>query len=321
MDPKGVLSGEYTNCSLQITRETFNYYIFWTWGTDLAIATICFAVFIILFWSPRRTSRPAEYLIPFYFCFTGDAYTISGISHMPELIDPTNVQVISLLQTTAYTVGSVASLLLLSLAMVLLGLTPRSTSALKRILFFVVLCCAFSVLIWEKWERVEVVSGLTIYPCLYFGILLILMIVYLVQICKEEKEKRWHYMIKAFATLIVLASLVYKVLFFPKCGSLQAYLNCYQECPLPPGEDMSQSAYLHDVVLMLGYMVWAWSEDGSPSIKQENYGHEGVVQDDATVISEGTFTNSEHGEQLGQEERMELLNQEESMEFGEVARA
>jgi hypothetical protein len=85
-------------------------------------------------------------------------------------------------------------------------------------------------------------------------------------------------------------------MFYPKCGSLQAYKECFQECPFPGS--LNQNGFFN-IALIFGMSGWAWSEDSVPSIKQPKI----ILQDDLTILSNGSdsefLEDIEEGEEDG----------------------
>lgn len=97
----------------------------------------------------------------------------------------------------------------------------------------------------------------------FSAIIFFLAIAYSLKICNDQ-GKRWHYIVKVLALVIYLAAGVLAIVFLPKCGSLEAYKLCFEDCPLPKG--FNHNAAYH-VGFMIGTIVWAWSEDIMSSIE------------------------------------------------------
>jgi hypothetical protein len=277
-----------SNCTIPFDEETFVDNTAWTRGTSFGITAVCFAAFVKLYFFPHNSpsssstiycrTKPSEYLVPVYFLLTGISHGIAGIGH--SIIETTTDPRKSTLEMASQFVGSAASILVLILGLTIWGTTPKSKSNLTRVMWWIVVLSFSAETICAVLFNHQVLAGIDLHSVVSFGILLPLLVLYIRQIFKD-KAKVWHYLIKAGAVMTVVTALCYSYMFYPKCGSLQAYKECFQECPLPGS--LNQNGFFN-IALIFGMSGWAWSEDSVPSIKQPKI----LLQDDLTLLSNGS---------------------------------
>eukprot|EP00980_Cylindrotheca_fusiformis_P006366 scaffold1356_cov123-Cylindrotheca_fusiformis.AAC.47 len=195
---------------------------------------------------------------------------------------------------------SAASILALILGLAMVGTTPQSKLMAIRALWWLVVISYSAEMICVVIFRYEVLGGIDLHSLLAFGILLLLFFLYIAQSWRAKSMKSWHYMIKAVALLTVIGALCYSFMFYPKCGSLEAYRSCFEECPLPKG--MNQKSFFN-IALMFGLSGWAWSEDSFPTIRPRK------IRDDLTIISTGSGSSSS---ELGMDSDLEDMEEGES---------
>jgi hypothetical protein len=292
-----------SNCTIRFDEETFVDNTAWTRGTSFGVTTVCFAAFVKLYFFPHNSpsssstiycrTKPTEYLVPVYFLLTGISHGIAGIGH--AIIETTTDPRKSTLEMASQFVGSAASILVLILGLTIVGTTPKSKSNLTRAMWWIAVLSFSAETICAVLFNQQVLAGIDLHSCVSFGILLFLLVLYIRQMFKD-KAKVWHYLIKAGALMTVLIALCYSYMFYPKCGSLQAYKECFQECPFPGS--LNQNGFFN-IALIFGMSGWAWSEDSVPSIKQPKI----ILQDDLTILSNGSdsefLEDIEEGEEDG----------------------
>lgn len=281
-----------SNCVFSVKEETFVDNNAWTEGTGFAVMTVCFAAFVKLYFFPQRRShssrkcycrrKASDCLVPAYFLFTGLSHGIFGIGR--DIVEETTDPRKRILEIAAQLVACVASIVVLVLGLTILGTTPKSKSTVTKALWWMVVVSFAAENLCAVVFNHEIFAGIDLHSLVSYGILLFLLMLYIAQAFKD-KANVCHYCIKAGALLTVLIGLCCSYLLYPPCGSLQAYKQCFQDCPLPNG--INHNA-LFNIVVIVGLSGWAWSEDRVPSIRPRKI----VIPDDLTVASSGSDSES-----------------------------
>lgn len=279
------------NCTFAGDEETIQHESTLKWGASFAFAAVCMGASVILLHSPRRCSK----VLPFYFLVTGLSYVVIGLKQMLEGVLSNQQE--TALQKTAYCFSGGGTILLLVLGLMMLDVNPKSKSMAKKVTWWFLVCPIFFFMFTAILIGAEVRSGVPLHALASFGLLLFLVCVYMFQIFKD-KGKIWHFLAKTLAVFIVTIELFYtKILVIATCDAVNANKNCTTDCTLM--DTVHPNGLIHDVVLLFGFAVWAWSEDAAPSIEvagQLGYPFEGVLDEtelDETSLSDGILSSDE----------------------------
>jgi hypothetical protein len=286
-----------SNCTIVADAETLTLENGMKWGASFAFAAVCTGAFIILFFSPKRSSK----VLPFYFLSTGLSYIIIGVRQVLEE-SVTEQQEISLQKTSYFFVGT-GCILLLVLGLMILEITPKSKPTAKKVTWWFLVCPISFFMITAIVIGAEVQSGVPVHAFLCFGLLTFLLVVYTLQIFKGNCNI-WHFLAKTLSVFIITIELFYTTIFaFASCESLEASGDCFTECALPA--DVHPNGLIHDVVLIFGFAVWAWSEDASPSIQTSHrFPFEGVL--DETALDDTSLSSATSSEKVQDREEHDV---------------
>ncbi|CAJ1934436.1 unnamed protein product [Cylindrotheca closterium] len=240
------------------------------WGTSFAFSAICCAAAIILFFSPKGCHR----VVPSYFLATGISYAVLGLRQILDAkLSPGLQEALEMTSDIFYGLGTI---LLLVLSMMMVSINPQSESKVKMLTFWGLVGIIAGFMLVSIFLEAEMESGVPLHASLSFGLLIILMAVYMFHMC-YDRTKVWHYIAKALAVLIIAIEVLYSTIIAStecqKCSSSCQYSST------------GTNAVVHDVVLFFGFSIFAWGEDTSPSVTARGFNQydvEGVVEDGGT---------------------------------------
>lgn len=242
------------------------------WGTSFAFSAICCAAAIILYFSPKGCHK----VVPSYFLATGVSYAVLGLRQILDSSLSTGLQ--EALEMTSNIFYGLGSILLLVLSMMMVHITPRSESKIKMVTFWCLIGCITGFMLLSIFLEAEMKSGVPFYASLSFGLLIILMSVYMFHMC-WDRTKVWHYIAKALAVFIIAIEVLYSTII----GSIECHQKCSSACR---NSSSGTNAIVHDVVLFFGFSILAWGEDTCPSVTShglnQRYGLEGVAEEEGT---------------------------------------
>jgi lysylphosphatidylglycerol synthetase-like protein (DUF2156 family) len=244
----------------------------WTYGTNYAIAVIGIVGFIKLFFFPRhqpqlepRTARKRpSFLVPTLFLLTGITFFIAGFYHV---LFETNSPQRYTLTRIAFLSSVAPNSLTVVIGLRLIGVSQNSVSKARRIAWWAVLIVFVGASIYaalENYIALNILGGLAY---------ILLAIAYCVQLCsanqdEHSKRVRNNYIFKIVAVAQFLIGPVMAQLLYERCGSLEAYKNCFEDCPIP-ARVINHNAIFH-FFFIAGLIIYIWAEDVVPSIDNED---------------------------------------------------
>lgn len=254
------------------------------WGTSFAFSAICTAASIILYFSPKGCHK----VVPSYFLSTGISYAVLGLRQI--LHEELSQAVREALEMTSNIFYGLGSILLLVLSMLMVKINPRSESKVKMVTFWFTTSSISGFMLVTIFVEAKMNSGVPLHASLSFGLLMILMSVYIFHMCLD-RTKIWHYIAKALAVFIIAIEVLYSTII----ASMEC-AKCSATCKNTASTD-STNAVVHDVVLFFGFTILAWGEDNSPSVTIPGFNQytEGVVEEatDAADTSVSDWVTSE----------------------------
>ncbi|KAL3928101.1 MAG: hypothetical protein SGBAC_012790 [Bacillariaceae sp.] len=160
----------------------------------------------------------------------------------------------------------------------MMGAVPTSKMATKRALFWISLLSFLGLAFISVMENVNVLSSeIDLHTVVSVGGLVVLWAFYLGKAIREQ-DRRLHSLIKATSVMVFVVSFGYEHVLYPKCDSLEAYQNCFRDCPLSASQNTN--AVINCAVLV-ATICWTLSENSVPSI----YAPKELELSDTTVIS------------------------------------
>jgi FtsH-binding integral membrane protein len=181
------------------------------WGTSFAFSAICCAAAIILYFSPKGCHK----VVPSYFLVTGISYAVLGLRQILDAKLSSGLQ--EALEMTSHILYGLGTILLLALSMMMVSINPRSESKVKMVTFWCLLGVIAGFMLVSIFLEAEMNSGVPLHASLSFGLLIILMSVYMFHMC-WDRTKVWHYIAKALAVLIIAIEVLYStIIASPEC--------------------------------------------------------------------------------------------------------
>eukprot|EP00980_Cylindrotheca_fusiformis_P006365 scaffold1356_cov123-Cylindrotheca_fusiformis.AAC.46 len=242
------------------------------WGANFTFSAVCVGSFIVLLYSPKRGSK----VLPFYFLAMACSYVILGLEQVLDgrLSEMQETR----LQKASYCFGGAGSIIAFVFGLQILHIKPKSDSMVKNVFWWFLVCPLSIMMMTAILVDATVTSGVPLHAFASFGLLAFLVCVYMFQICKERGAAIWHCLAKTLSVFMITLQFFYTALLVlvnsnsRENGDMYNF-DCHDDSNSPV---VRRHGLIHDVSLILGYAVWAWSEDAAPSI---SYGYPAYMLD------------------------------------------
>ncbi|CAJ1934433.1 unnamed protein product [Cylindrotheca closterium] len=253
-----------------------------SWSTSIMVSVLCLMAFLKLFFFPRIPRSPLqtpctfcprhleECLIPTFFLIFAYLYGVSGISQSRAANSDDDPENSYMMEYSRRVIPLISGLFAVLVGLDLMKMSSSSKLISKRAIWWFCMLTYYGLAITGAIRNTDVFGAIDLCTLVYACGLLFLCMGY-ITLAINSKSNRLHYLVKASSAFLFIVGFVYDSVFFPKCGSYQAYKDCFEQCPFPAtNSSASHQKTTLNLAVTAATLCWAWSENSCPSIRRRS---------------------------------------------------